>query len=118
MLTREDLYAGTQPVEVARRDEIHEGEATILSNVDGTETREYDVRIVKVYGGGQGREMLLEVTDPDLLSVTGGIVQGQSGSPILQDCKLIGAVTHVLVNAPARGYGISLETMLEQLPAA
>lgn len=118
MLTREDLYAGTQPVEVARRDEIHEGEATILSNVDGTETREYDVRIVKVYGGGQGREMLLEVTDPDLLSVTGGIVQGQSGSPILQDGKLVGAVTHVLVNAPARGYGISLETMLEQLPAA
>ena len=55
---------------------------------------------------------MLEVTDPDLLSETGGIVQGMSGSPILQDGKLVGAVTHVLVNSPHRGYGISIETML------
>lgn len=118
MLTEDDLYEDRNALEVAARAEIHEGDAVILSNVDGTETGEYDVRILKVYGGGQGRELLLEVTDPDLLSVTGGIVQGMSGSPIVQDGKLVGAVTHVLVNDTGRGYGISMETMLEQLPAA
>lgn len=118
MLTEDDLYENRTALEVARREDIHEGEAVILSNVEGTDTEEYDVRILKVYGGGQGRELLLEVTDPDLLEVTGGIVQGMSGSPIVQDGKLVGAVTHVLVNDTSRGYGISMETMLERLPAA
>ena len=57
--------------------------------------------------------MLLKVTDPELLELTGGIVQGMSGSPIIQDGKLVGAVTHVLVNDPARGYGIFIENMLD-----
>ena len=113
MLTEDDLYEDRDALEVASREEIHEGEAVILSNVEGTDTEEYDVRILKVYGGGQGRELLLEVTDPDLLKVTGGIVQGMSGSPIIQDGKLVGAVTHVLVNDTGRGYGISMETMLD-----
>ena len=59
---------------------------------------EYDVKIVKIYNGNDGRDLMLEVTDPDLISVTGGIVQGMSGSPIIQDGKLVGAVTHVCVN--------------------
>ena len=75
----------------------------------------YSVQVVKVYPKDDvyGRGMLLHVTDPALLKQTGGIVQGMSGSPILQNGKLIGAVTHVLVNDPTRGYGISMERMLE-----
>jgi stage IV sporulation protein B len=73
------------------------------------------VEIVKVYGNKQqsGRNMLVKITDPALLSATGGIVQGMSGSPIIQNGKLIGAVTHVLVNDPTMGYGIFIENMLE-----
>lgn len=71
--------------------------------------------ILKIYpdGAQDGRNLLLRVTDPALLTATGGIVQGMSGSPILQNGKLIGAVTHVLVDDPTTGYGIFLETMLE-----
>ena len=78
------------------------------------------MEILRVYpkDSGVGRDLMLQVTDPQLLSATGGIVQGMSGSPILQDGKLVGAVTHVLVNDPTRGYGISLEEMLENAPAA
>jgi len=73
------------------------------------------VEILKIYPEDRscGRNFLLKVTDPDLLSATGGIVQGMSGSPIIQDGKLVGAVTHVLVNDPTRGYGIFIENMLD-----
>ena len=100
---------------VAEISEIHTGSATILSNVSGTEVREYSVEILKVYPGEKacGRNLLLHVTDPALLEATGGIVQGMSGSPILQDGRFIGAVTHVLVNDPTTGYGIFLENMLQ-----
>ena len=91
------------------------GPATILSTVAGESTREYSVEILKVYpnAGDAGRNMLLRVTDQELLDATGGIVQGMSGSPIIQDGKLIGAVTHVLVNDPTTGYGIFIENMLD-----
>ena len=90
------------------------GPATILSTVAGESTREYSVEILKVYpnAGEAGRNMLLRVTDAELLKATGGIVQGMSGSPIIQDGKLVGAVTHVLVNDPTTGYGIFIENML------
>ena len=69
--------------------------------------------IVRVYGDGAAtRNMLLHITDQRLLDTTGGIVQGMSGSPILQDGRIVGAVTHVLLNDPTRGYGIFLENML------
>ena len=73
------------------------------------------MEILKIYPETRtdGRNLLLKVTDPDLLQATGGIVQGMSGSPIIQDGKLVGAVTHVLVNDPTRGYGIFIENMLE-----
>ena len=118
--TRPEAYQDLQPVPTAARSEIHTGPAVIRSNVDGTETQEYTVEILRVYpkDSGVGRDLMLQVTDPQLLSATGGIVQGMSGSPILQDGKLVGAVTHVLVNDPTRGYGISLEEMLENAPAA
>ena len=72
------------------------------------------MEIVKLYPKTQAtRNLLVRVTDPRLLEVTGGIVQGMSGSPILQDGKIVGAVTHVLVNDPTRGYGIFIENMLD-----
>jgi len=100
------------PVPVAAGSAVHPGPATILANCGGSEVKEYAVEIERVYGGGATRNFLLRVTDEALLACTGGIVQGMSGSPVLQDGKFVGAVTHVLVNDAARGYGIFLENML------
>lgn len=104
-----------QPIPIAARDEVRPGAATILSNVAGDEVKEYQVDIVHVYPAqaGELRNLMLKVTDPELLEKTGGIVQGMSGSPIIQNGKLVGAVTHVLVNDPTRGYGIFIENMLD-----
>ena len=103
------------PMEVAEAGEIRTGEATILSTVDDGGVREYSVEILKIYPKSRqnGRNMLIHVTDEALLESTGGIVQGMSGSPIIQDGKLVGAVTHVLVNDPTTGYGIFIENMLD-----
>jgi stage IV sporulation protein B len=86
----------------------------IRSTIAGESPREYSVKILKIYPRSRngGRNLLLRVTDPALLEATGGIVQGMSGSPIIQDGKLVGAVTHVLVNDPTTGYGIFIENML------
>jgi len=103
-----------RPIPVASSNQVHPGPATILSNVQGTEVEGYTVKILEVYPREEhDRNLLLEVTDPALLSKTGGIVQGMSGSPILQDGKLIGAVTHVLIDDPTQGYGIFIENMLD-----
>ncbi len=103
------------PLEVAENEEVKTGPATIRSTVEGDTVREYSVEILKIYPRAKaaGRNLLIKVTDPALLEATGGIVQGMSGSPILQDGKLIGAVTHVLVNDPTTGYGIFIENMLD-----
>ena len=100
---------------VGEKEQIHTGTAVIRSTVAGNTVQEYSVEILKIYAnsGNTGRNMLLKVTDPQLLAATGGIVQGMSGSPIIQDGKLIGAVTHVLVNDPTTGYGIFIENMLD-----
>ena len=90
------------------------GPAVIRSNVQGDEVAEYEIEILKVVPtAGDGRDMVISVTDPGLIAVTGGIVQGMSGSPILQDGKIVGAVTHVLLNEPKKGYGILIDHMLE-----
>ena len=90
------------------------GPARILANVQGDEVAVYDIEIVKALpGAADGRDMILSVTDPDLISLTGGIVQGMSGSPILQEGQIVGAVTHVLLNDPTKGYGIAIDHMLE-----
>ena len=109
----EKTWGGTA-LEIASRDQVRPGKATIRSTVSGKETRDYSVEILKVYPEhkAQGRNMLIRVTDPALLETTGGIVQGMSGSPIIQNGKLIGAVTHVLVNDPTTGYGIFIENIL------
>ena len=89
------------------------GAATILTNVSGETVTEYAVEILNLDPEAATRNLLLQVTDPALLQLTGGVVQGMSGSPILQDGKLVGAVTHVLVDAPDTGYGIFIENMLD-----
>ena len=97
---------------VAAPDEIKPGEALVRSAVSG-EVRDYTVFIRAIRpADASKRDMLIEVTDPDLLALTGGIVRGMSGSPILQDGKLVGAVTHVLVGDPKKGYAIFMERML------
>ena len=98
---------------VAAGAQVHPGAAQILSNVHGDEIALFDVQILRCRPGSDGRDLLLKVTDPELLESTGGIVAGMSGSPIIQDGKLVGAVTHVLVNDPTRGYGIFIENMLD-----
>ena len=102
-------------MEVAAKNEIKTGPATVRTTVSGTSPREYSVEILKIYPKSKesGRNLLIKVTDPALLEQTGGIVQGMSGSPIIQNGKLVGAVTHVLVNDPTTGYGIFIENMLD-----
>ncbi len=104
-----------QAIPVGTVDDIQIGQATIRSTISGTQPQEYSVEILKIYPNSRssGRNMLIRVTDEKLLEVTGGIVQGMSGSPIIQDGKLVGAVTHVLVNDPTTGYGIFIENMLD-----
>ena len=110
-----DIPFAAEALPVGSASSVTTGDATILSTIEGESVREYSVEILKVYPASRqnGRNFLLKVTDPALLSTTGGIVQGMSGSPIIQDGKLIGAVTHVLVNDPQTGYGIFIENMLE-----
>ena len=105
----------SQPLPVGSAGTVKTGTATILSTISGDTPQEYSVEILKLYPASRqnGRNMLIRITDPDLLEITGGIVQGMSGSPLVQDGKLIGAVTHVLVNDPTMGYGIFIENMLE-----
>ena len=103
-----------EAIPAAVYEEIQTGSAKIRCQVEGEAVREYSAEILKIYPETRtdGRNFLLKITDPELLSCTGGIVQGMSGSPIIQDGKLVGAVTHVLVNDPTRGYGIYIENML------
>ena len=113
-MPEEALETERGPIPVAARDQVKTGEATILSNIRGDRVEEFSVRITHVSPNEEGnRNLMIQVTDPVLLAQTGGIVQGMSGSPIIQDGKLVGAVTHVLVNDPTRGYGILIENMLE-----
>ena len=99
---------------LAKRNEIKRGPATILSNIEGDEVCEYEVEITSIYFDGEKtKNMLIRATDPELLSKTGGIVCGMSGSPIIQNGKLVGAVTHVLVNDPTKGYAIFIDNILD-----
>ena len=104
---------GAIPMEVAHRSEVHEGEATILSTVKVGSVKEYKIQISDVNKNSTGtKSFKIKVTDPTLIAITGGVVRGMSGSPIIQDGKLVGAVTHVLVANPTEGYGIFIENML------
>ena len=105
-----------EKVGVAARDEIHTGEAYIWCTLDGNCPQRYSIEITEIHPGDSRQDnrcFSIEVTDEELLARTGGIVQGMSGSPILQNGRIVGAVTHVLINDPTKGYGIFIENMLE-----
>ncbi len=104
-------------VKIALRNEIKTGEATLMCALDNGEVKEYTVEIQKIYlnNNSNNKSMLLKVTDKELLEKTGGIIQGMSGSPILQDGKLIGALTHVLVQNPTQGYAVFSDIMVKQM---
>ena len=110
----ENIY--TEKLKIALKDEIQEGPAQIISTVDNGEPKLYDVVIEKLLqqDNPSSKSMIIKVVDEDLLKKTGGIVQGMSGSPIIQNNKIVGAVTHVLVNKPDTGYGIYIDWMLKE----
>ena len=112
---KESYFTGKK-LPIALQQDIQEGKATILSNIEGEEIKEYEVEIENVnrYSKNESKGMVIKITDKELLAKTGGIVQGMSGSPILQQGKIVGAVTHVFVNDPTKGYGIFIENMLKQ----
>ena len=114
-LSPQDAAAlGGKRYPIAKRDEIRPGQAAILAAVSGSEAKEYAIEIEKVYPAADTtRNLLLRVTDEALLAQTGGVVQGMSGSPIVQNGRIVGAVTHVLLDDPGRGYGIFIENMLD-----
>jgi stage IV sporulation protein B len=104
-----------KPIEVAFKDEIKEGDAKILTTINGEEPKYYNIKIEKLFSQDAPgpKSMVIKVTDPELLKKTGGIVQGMSGSPIIQNNRIVGAVTHVLINNPDTGYGVYVEWMLK-----
>lgn len=110
------VVKGTDMV-VAQAQEVQQGKAQIITTIDGTKPAFYDVEIEKVSLAEEdpNRNMVIRVTDSNLLAKTGGIVQGMSGSPIVQNGCLVGAVTHVLVNDPTRGFGIFAENMMKSV---
>ncbi len=116
----------SREVEIAYRDEVKEGNATLYTTLDGDCVTPYTVKISTIDREATGNKCFtVEITDASLLAKTGGIIQGMSGSPIIQNGKLVGAVTHVLINDPTTGYGIFIENMLNasesarnELPAA
>jgi stage IV sporulation protein B len=105
-----------KPVKIAMKQDVQTGSAQICATINGCTPKTYQIEIEKIdyREGVESKNLVLHVTDPQLLAQTGGIVQGMSGSPIIQNGKLVGAVTHVFVNDPTRGYGIFAENMLTE----
>ena len=98
------------------KSKIKEGKASIFCTLDDNEIKEYSIEIEKVLLTSSGnKNMIIKITDKNLLEKTGGIIQGMSGSPIVQDGKLVGAVTHVFLNDPTKGYGVFIENMIDDM---
>lgn len=110
----EELYTNNK-IKVGLRNEITIGEAKILTTIEGEKPKLYNIRIDKLFTQSEPgpKSMVIRITDEELLKKTGGILQGMSGSPIIQKGKIVGAVTHVLVNKPDTGYGVYIEWMLQ-----
>lgn len=106
-----------ESVKVALRNEINTGKATLMCTLDDGIVKEYEIEIEKIYlnNNSNNKSMLVKVIDEELLKKTGGIIQGMSGSPIIQNEKLIGALTHVLVQNPKQGYAVFADTMIKQM---
>lgn len=105
----------TRKIEVGSRDMVKTGKAKIVCTIDGCTPEEFDIEIVKLsYQASQNKKsMVIKVTDPRLINETGGIVQGMSGSPIIQNDKLVGAVTHVFVSDATKGFGVYIDWMID-----
>lgn len=110
----------TREMEVALRDEIKEGEAEILCELEDGKKEKYAIKIEKIYLGNSydNKSMKIKITDEKLIEKTGGIIQGMSGSPIIQNGKFVGAVTHVLVNQPTQGYAVFADMLIKQMREA
>ena len=101
-------------IEIAEPDEVKVGKATIYTVIEGEEVEEFEIEITKINENSEIKNISFEIIDPKLLEATGGVVQGMSGSPIVQNGKLIGAVTHVVTDNVTTGYGLFITTMLEE----
>ena len=110
----QDTFASTNTLEVAEEKEVTTGEATIRTVLKDNEVKEYAINIIRIDKNSDTKNILFEISDQTLLQETGGVIQGMSGSPIIQNNKIIGAVTHVIVNDTKKGYGIFITTMLEE----
>lgn len=105
-----------ESIKVLPKSKIKEGKASILCTLDDNEVKEYNIEIEKVLLTSSGnKNMIIKITDEKLLEKTGGIIQGMSGSPIVQNGKLVGAVTHVFLNDPTKGYGVFIENMIDDM---
>lgn len=111
--TYSEVLPSTETLEVATPNEVKTGDATIKTVTTGNEVKDYKIHILKINENEEVKNILFEITDPLLLDATGGVVQGMSGSPIIQNNKIIGAVTHVIVSDAKKGYGIFITKMLE-----
>ncbi len=115
-ITSDSVTKNKTEIEIIPKTKIKEEKASILCTLDDNQVSEYEVNIEKVLLTSEGnKNMIIKVTDKKLLEKTGGIIQGMSGSPIIQDGKLVGAVTHVFLNDPTRGYGVFIENMIEDM---
>ena len=117
IVTNKSYLDLSSEMEVATRSEIKEGKAQIICQLDNTGKKTYDIEIEKIYtmNNENNKSMLIKVTDEELLEKTGGIIQGMSGSPVIQNGKFVGAVTNVLVNDPTQGYAIFADMMIKQI---
>lgn len=112
--TYNDIDTNEKLYKVANPSEIKTGDAQILTVLDGKSINAYDISILKIDNSSSTKNILFQVTDKELLKTSGGIVQGMSGSPIIQGDNIIGAVTHVVIDNPEKGYGIFITNMLEE----
>lgn len=101
-------------MKIAKKEEVTTGSATIKTSLKENIVEEFNINIIKIDNVSPVKNILFEITDEELLRKTGGIIQGMSGSPIIQNNKLVGAVNYVILNDPKKGYGIFIETMLEE----
>lgn len=111
------IKSNTKEMEILPRDEIQTGKAKIICTLENNKTEEYEIEIQKVFmnNNTDNKSMIIKVTDQKLIEKTGGIIQGMSGSPIIQNDRFVGAVTHVMVNDPTMGYGVFADMMLKQM---
>ncbi len=115
-MLKDESYKEKEIIKLASKDQIKEGKAEIYCCLEDNKIEKHDIKIIKVIKNStNNKNMVIEITDKDLLEKTGGIVQGMSGSPIVQNGKLIGAITHVFLNEPKKGYGVFIENMIEDL---